>query len=425
MRKTLIASLIAASLSSVAFAQEPVIDFGSLNPVQFGTAAVEQLDPEIAIRGNDASEVVILWGEGTTLFAEVRDAANPSAAASHSVSLLTGDTAYDGNGDLDVAWSPDGNTILIGWGEGDDAGASFAIFNDSLVQQGSVVDIADGVNKPKFDFINNTEFIVSYEGGEGINGGGAFARIYNTSGSVVQSTVVLNGTDVANDQNDPAVAIQGTKIVAAWEDAGFSRFTGDDDVRLNTFVLGAGPAIGTPGTITNPPANNILPPTKSKAGNPMVAVADDGAWMIAYEVEGAGDDEEVWASFYNSSDIPEDATDAQLLHPVNGERNQVISINFIPNSVAGVDCYMVTWSNRNAPVFARFFDKTGTQVGINYDIATGLLVSADARDSDTQVVGSTAATAWYEDNLDGGSAFFRVYTIDQAATSVDSWEMYN
>lgn len=419
MKRISLLIIVVASLATPAtILADPAVSFGSEVPTSvFSIEGNVQLDPIVAI-APAGDKFVIAWIEESTvldIFFEIRSTTNPSTVIGagsivSTASGLTDDEVLSG-----AAFSPDGTTLILAWGVGDDAGAAFQrIDGVTGALLGSRVDAPLGVNAPKVDFFSDGSFLLGYEGGEGIDGSGAFLQRYDSTGTPVGTTVTA-ASGTAGNQNDVAIAIRRTgnvatdTVVVAWEDNGTTRFA-DDDVNFRIFDSSLSPLTAQ----TPIPAANLIG-VALKCGNPHVGVAANGDFAIGYETETSGNDEKARVSFLTSTGAAAQANSLEAIG--SGARNQSVSVRYH----AGTDSFAVFAGTRTADAPIKFFSRNGIPYAGSTNIAS--TETLDARKTSLAVVGDNAVAAWQDNDVD--SAFFRFFTLkNSVAAGATSWDLY-
>lgn len=416
--------------ASVASAQ-PTINYAGA-AVQLGSnPGVQAVTRPVVSLNSTGSRVAVAYGEGNSIRIEIRNTTSPFAIVS-SVVLATADTGFTGAGELEIAFTPDNNQLIVGWGVGaSDGGAAFrrldATAAPTLTTVGSVVSVESGFgNKPEFAFFSNGDLLVATEGADGALSGARLHK-FNSSNTLVAGPVtVQNAGDVGADQNDPAVAIYNDTVLVAWEDAGNSRFTiaapgTDDDVNYRFFDSSL--VSLTPATSFFPvPAANLLtsggPNERLKMGNPAVAYSDTGESLVIYEAEApTSGSEQVWGNFFTAARTPVNATNSVFIQSgaLSG-RQQSLSAEY---HVASGN-FAVVWSARSASqVYLQFVSKTGTLVGTTTNVSD--IANSNTRVAQFDLVGDTGVVSWIND-VATDAGYIRIFTL--GATGVENWSMY-
>ncbi len=413
-----------------------------------GTQSADGNGAEPYVAFNPAgTKIVVVYGEPNTyvdagtpeqeIEVDILSVADGSELANDT--LLGSETGYgfdDGgspdSGEITCAWSPDGSTIVVGWGQGDDGGVAFQIYSyvdgtDTLTRTGSVVDIADGVEDPRVDFFSDGTFLIGYEGGEGLDGSGAMMRHFATAGTELTTGSITMSSSITGDQNDPNFAIlrSGTFandiIYTAWEDSGTTRYAGDDDVNYRIFDSAFNSLSGP----TAPaPASNLS--GADKIGNPSVAVAPTGEWTIAFEAEGSPDNsaESAWASFFDNTNTPV-TNNAVDIDVNNTDVSQSISIQYNADNNKFVFAWTTEGNTDGAPV--RLFDLDGTNGSMEYDFQD--VNTFAPKDGCMDLSGNKIVFIWSEDAdepeaTDANGIFYRFGDIEISA-DVNDWGRYN
>ncbi len=391
---------------------QPAVDLGTNTPQNFSSVIVE---PSVAMNPT-GTQFALAYGDASNdIQLEIRNISDGTIA--NSASIASGTSGYTGDGEINVAWSPDGNIIALGYSPGDDGGVEFQLYTPTATTIGSLVVLADGVNDPDFDFFSDGTILVAYEGGEGADGSGGFMRRFQTDGTeITGSAQVMAQGSITNDQNDPIVAIirEGSfvndLIVTAWEDAGTTRFTGDDDTNYRIFNSSF-----VPQTAITPIPMTGAEGTQAKIGNPAVAVSPDGEFFIAVEGEEIGDDEAVFASFFDDSQV--NVTPAGVTVADDSNRNRNIAAYYYPQA----DAFAVTYNGRNTGTASvAFYDVAGNKLGSTINVASS--ETADAQDSFFAFAENAGVGVWRDDVDDAG--YFRIFTIEAGTTNVPNWFLY-
>lgn len=428
----------ALTLATTMVVAQPGIDFGGtpsattqlVGPA--GASATQQF-PRPAI--NPAgTQFAIAFREGSDIVVQVRDFATETIQ--NTLTLPAATTGYT-DAALSLTYNPAGTELILGWGVGNDAGASIIrIDATTLTAIGSPVEVAALAGaKPKVDFFSDGSLLVAYEGVDATPSVAALIRRYQADLTPVGAPVVVHAGFDIGSQGDTAIGIVRTgnlatdTVIVAWEDDANTRFPiaapgTEDDVNVRYFDSSLNPLAAFVGVSGANLTTIGGPDERSKLGNPSVVVAPNGKYAVAFEGEGVPSGNEViWGNFFNADRTVASGADSVRLSSVGlAGRQQAVVLKYH----TGTSTFVAAWGARNdTNAYVRFFTEAGvaetTDLVINSDRAV-----SNVREASWDLVGNKAVAAWHSaGGADANNAFFRTFDITGSATSVSGWEMFH
>jgi hypothetical protein len=271
----------------------------------------------IAARGFDASAMPILPGDVqvNTYLTSVQAGASIAA---------------DSDGNFVVAW------------DGVGANDGFGIFSRRFDSKGAALDVSDlRVNTvagyfqlyPVVASGPDGRFVVVWESlDQDGDGSGIFFRRFDSNGNPADSTGMIANTYTASDQFSPAVAMDTLgRFTVVWHGTG----PGDaDGVFVRRFN-----ADGSPGDLAETLVNDYTTGTQT---TPSVSMNDDGVFAVAWEGEGAGDSDGIFAQQFSCDTDGDGLCDDQDILVTSHFDGSILNC-----SSPGISRPIIRWSRGN------------------------------------------------------------------------------
>ncbi|MCX4247232.1 hypothetical protein [Paraliomyxa miuraensis] len=267
-----------------------------------------------------------------------------------------------------VAAAPGGAYFVVAWSsfpvanppqDGNGSGVYLRVYDSTGAPVTGEVQVNTTVmGNQQFPAIDASDaaFVVAWQGPDG-SGNGVFARRFSAAGAPIGGEITVPAA-AANEQRRPDVAMasDGTFVVC-WE---YQLAT--MDIVCRRFTAGGLPAAGeqTIHTVTN---NN--------QNLPVVEVANNGDWTVAWQSAGGqdGDGTGVFKRRFNAAGVAQDPADVQV-NQFNALEQQGPAIG-----MNALGQHVITWSSDNQDgsstgVVARRYSAAGAAVGGEFLVNT-------------------------------------------------------
>jgi hypothetical protein len=282
--------------------------------------------------------------------------------------------------------------VAVSWSAPDDPVDSF----DRLVNTGSNGD----QGAPAVARDADGDFVVVWESADDGDGYGIFGQRYNAGGQAVGGEFQVNAA-TSNDQRTPDVAMEADgDFVVVWQSDGHD---GDGLGVYGQRYSSAGVKQGGEFQV------NVT--TTGDQSQPSVAVDAEGNFVVAWQSDPSGADEEVVARVYHTTGAAQTAEIAVNTTTAGGQTAPAVATDASGN-------FLVAWQSADADgsgVFARCFDAAGTAACAEFPVNA---TTANAQDSPAIAAeaGGAFMVAWESLAQDGDGETIVARRFDAGGT---------
>ena len=265
-----------------------------------------------------------------------------------------------------VAMEPGGNFVVVWSSDGQD-GAGTGIYaqryDSAGAPQGAEFQInnttAGNQDRPQVAMDGSGNFVVAWTSDQG-GDLDIYARRYAANGSALGNEFLVNSVDVANDQDQPAIAMDSAgNFVVAWRTS--STLDGSSTGVFAQRYDSAGSTVGAAFQVNTTGAGAQLEPS--------VAMNDGGAFVISWtSVNQDGSSNGVYAQRYNAAGVAQGGEFLVNTTTADAQDNSSVAIDASGN-------FTIVWSSNNQDgssrgIYGQAYGFNGTPVGSEFRINT-------------------------------------------------------